>query len=127
MTVEQQLRMRLPHPSPFTEQAVQGVFYSMYNTQKIFARSFIINGLGGNFSQSIDSKYSYTYPCLPVRLSGHFGLHLALASRFGNWQRACKERALRADRAGTPSLWPSQTCCNGLGKSAPEKTGGLEN
>src|SRR5271165_2338494 len=35
------------------------------------SRLFRINGLGGNCSHVIDSSTSYTYPFLPVGVSGH--------------------------------------------------------
>jgi hypothetical protein len=41
-------------------------------------RLFRISGLGVRCSQEIDFKPGYTYPCLPVGLSGHFSDTLRL-------------------------------------------------
>ena len=49
----------------------EGCFSDVKHQEKNKSRLFRINGLGGNCSHVIDSLTSYTYPFLPVVVSGH--------------------------------------------------------
>src|SRR5271165_1427536 len=51
------------------------------------SRLFRINGLGGNCSHVVDSSTSYTYPFLPVVVSGHSaGLDGRVSPNSGNFK-----------------------------------------
>src|SRR5580704_3216464 len=77
------------------------------------SRLFRINGLGGNCSQKIDSKCGYTYPCLPVGVSGHFPAHFGGRGSILGIVKELYRPTPRREPGGDTSPPASQIRCKG--------------
>ena len=68
------------------------------------SRLFRINGLGENCSHLIDSSASYTYPFLPVGVSGHsLGLNGTISPSFAVFkEHPCSTHWARSDQRHLP-------------------------